>query len=147
MKLEIVQLESGKFEVQGQEVSRAFAEGVMLAGLFASCGRNVDRIVSICDQYVEAGLSLDSFPAENRKAHLLRNEIAREEEKRRKANEFFSERSRQMAEAYDPLVIARKKAEREVREAAIREHGRSIRAARSGNGRAFMGHEEGDTWA
>lgn len=147
MKLEIVQLESGKFEVQGQEVSRAFAEGVMLAGLFSSCGHNVDRIVSICDQYEEAGLSLDSFPAENRKAHLRRNEIAREEEKRRKDHEFFSARAAEMKDAYDPLVIARKKAEREVREAKIREHGRSIRAARSGNGRAFMGHEEGDTWA
>lgn len=146
MKLNIVRLSETKFEVQGQEVTKDFAEGVMLSGLFASCGRNVDRMAEVCDQYEAAGLSPKGFADEYRKVSLHRAEIAREEDKRRQDAEFFAERNRQMAEARDPLAIARKKAEREAKEAKIRAHGQAIRAARSGGGRALMGYDENDTW-
>ncbi|MBK3477443.1 hypothetical protein JJD66_15250 [Pseudomonas sp. MF6751] len=146
MKLNIVRLSETKYEVQGQEVSKEFAEGVMLSGLFAACGRNIDRMTEICDQYEAAGLSPKAFAEEYRKVSIQRAEIAREEAKRRKDAEFFSERNRQMSEACDPLAIARKKAEREAKEAKIRAHGQSIRAARSGGGRALMGYDENDTW-
>lgn len=146
MKLNISRLSESKYEVQGQEVTKEFAEGAMLAGLFAACGRNVDRMTAICDQYEAVGLSPRGFPEEFRKVSIQRAEISREEEKRRKDAEFFTERNRQMAEARDPLAIARKKAEREAREAKIRAHGQSIRAARSGGGRALEGYDPDDTW-
>ncbi|MCU0209151.1 MULTISPECIES: hypothetical protein [Pseudomonas] len=146
MKLNIVRLSETKYEVQGQEVTKEYAEGAMLAGLFAVCGRNVDRMADVCDQYEAAGLSPKAFPVEYRKVGFLRAEIAAEAEKRRKDTEFHRERARQMNEANDPLAIARKRAEREAKEAKIRAHGQAIRAARSGNGRALMGWDENDTW-
>lgn len=146
MKLNIVRLSESKFEVQGQEVTREFAEGAMLAGLFASCGRNVDRMATICDQYEDAGLSPKAFAEEYRKVSLQRAELARAAAKAKQDAEFFNERQRQMNEALDPLAIARKKAEREARDAKIRAHGNSIRAARSGGGRAMEGYDPNDTW-
>lgn len=146
MKLNITRLSETKYEVQGQEVTKEFAEGAMLAGLFAACGRNVERMTEICDQYEAVGLSPRGFHEEFRKVSLQRAEVSREEEKRRKDAAFFAERNRQMLEAQDPLAIARKRAEREAKEAKIRAHGQNIRAARSGNGRAFMGHDDNEGW-
>ena len=72
MKLDIVHTDK-TLTVQGQAVTKAYAEGVMLAGLIAAVGKNHGAITSIIKQYIEAGLSTASFPEQTA---VARDEIA-----------------------------------------------------------------------
>ena len=56
MKLDIVHTDK-TLTIQGQTVTKAYAEGVMLAGLLAAVGMNHGAITSIIKQFMEAGLS------------------------------------------------------------------------------------------
>ncbi len=63
MQLNIQKVTPETVEVQGQVVSRAYAEGVMLATLIATAGTNKPAQEAIVSQYLDAGLSAGAFPA------------------------------------------------------------------------------------
>ncbi|MFV3402462.1 hypothetical protein ACNFIC_00715 [Pseudomonas sp. NY15463] len=141
MKLNIIPLDTNEFSVQGQTVSREFAEGAMLSGLLASAGKSVPAMANIIDQYEAVGLRATNFPDQLRKVQIDRAARAREEAQRKADAEYFAERAREMATAHDPLVLARKKAERERRASQARQHGEAIRAARGGRPYALEGYD------
>lgn len=144
MNLEIVALPDGKFEVQGQTVHKIYAEGALLAGLFAACHKNVDQMLSIVDQYEAAGLTTAGYPIETRKALLQRASIKRETDKRQADAQWFAERSQQMADAFDPAKLAQKKADREVREGRERANAARLQGSRPSTPYALQGMD--DVW-
>ncbi|KNX77268.1 hypothetical protein DA83_02795 [Pseudomonas sp. 250J] len=132
MELNIKKLPSGEFEVQGQTVTRAFAEGIMLATLMATCEGRVARMVAIADQYEAVGLSIQGARKEASKVAEHRYAQAEAQRKRDQEAQWYAQRAREMASMHDPLEIARAKAKREARDAEIRAYAQSIRAARGG---------------
>lgn len=119
-------------EVQGQNVSIAFAEGVMLSGLIAGCGRNFAKQSVIIEQYMDAGLSVKAFPEVARSVALDRAARSAQEAKRAQEAREHSERVASYATP-SALEVARRRAKREAREAEMRARGAAIRAA---NGRS-----------
>lgn len=131
MKLNIQKATLETVEVQGQTVTRAFAEGVMLSGLIAGCGRDFSKQCAIIEQYIEAGLTTQAFPAVTQSVYRDRAERAAREALRALEAKQHVERFASYAPQSD-LQVARRRAEREAKEAKMREHGARIRAA---NGR------------
>ena len=71
MQLNIQNVTPETAEVQGQTVTRAFAEGVMLSGLIAGAGKNDAKQGAIIEQYLNAGLDTSAFPEATSKVHRL----------------------------------------------------------------------------
>lgn len=140
MHLDIQKLpDPDHFVIQGQTVHRFYAEGALLAGMFAVCHKNIDKMLNIVDQFEAAGLSTRGYPTETRKAHSLRASLKREQDKREADAKWFAERSQQMAAAIDPVKIAERRAERQARDAErhaqfarVRLHGSSVPYALQG---------------
>ena len=132
MKLNIQNKTPETVEVQGQNVTIAFAEGVMLSGLMAGCGFNRIKQAAIIDQYMEAGLSVAAFPDIARsvardRAEQRQLQARREQEAREHAERFASYASP------SALEVARRRAKREALEGEMRARGAAVRAA---NGRS-----------
>ena len=72
MQLNIQNVTPETVEVQGQSVTRTFAEGVMLSGLIAGAGKNDSAREAIVKQYLDAGLIADAFPAVVNAASIAR---------------------------------------------------------------------------
>lgn len=125
-------------EVQGQTVTIAFAEGVMLSGLMAGCGTNRVKQANIIDQYMEAELSVAAFPAIARSVALDRAEERREQARREQEAREHADRFASYATP-SALEVARRRAKREAQEAEMRARGAAIRAA---NGRSTW-----DSWS
>ncbi|KAA8699119.1 hypothetical protein [Pseudomonas proteolytica] len=128
MKLDI-QLSDNSLTVQGQPVTKAYAEGVMLAGLIAAAGKNQSSITAIVRQYIEAGLSTSAFPEQT---SLARQEIKAGEDLRAaqlRDAQFHADRCASY-QAPTRLEVARAREAKEKRAADIRAHGAAIRAAR-----------------
>lgn len=128
MKLDIVHTDK-TLTIQGQTVTKAYAEGVMLAGLLAAVGKNHGAITSIIKQFMEAGLSTSAFPDQTSVARQEIHEAAQREAARQRDAKFHADRFA----SYAPptrLEVARAREAKEKRAAAIREHGNNIRAAR-----------------
>lgn len=127
MNINVSNVTDTKATVCGQEVTREYAENILLPMLVSTAKSNQSAIVKAFD---EAGLSIKAAPDAAREYAL---------EKRREAEE----RARMLAEANahaerlrvpTAREIAQAKADREARAAAIREHGERIRATnRSSN--------------
>ena len=133
MELNIKKLPTNdQFEVQGQPVTRAFAEGIMLTTLLASCEGRVAAMANIADQYEAVGLSIQKAPKEADKVAEYRHAQAKAQAQRDKEAQWYEQRAKEMASMHDPLEIARAKSEREARDAEIRAYAQSLRAARGG---------------
>ena len=132
MQLNIQNVTPETAEVQGQTVTRAFAEGVMLSGLIAGAGKNDAKQGAIIEQYLTAGLDTSAFPEATSK--VLRARAAAERHRQQQIAE-----SQRHAERFAPysmpseLEVARRRAKREALEAKMRAQGAAIRAA---NGRS-----------
>ena len=130
MKLNIVNTPD-RLEVQGQSVTREYAEGVMLAGLFAMAGKNDTKVTEIVRQYRDAGLSTVAFPVETRRALMALAKEDQQEATRAAEAAWFAERAKEQVPP-TPLEAARNRAVKEVRNERIRRMGQETRAARGG---------------
>ena len=132
MQLNIQNVTPETAEVQGQTVTRAFAEGVMLSGLIAGAGKNDAKQGAIIEQYLIAGLDTSAFPEATSK--VLRARAAAERHRQQQIAE--SQRHAERFASYSmpsELEVARRRAKREALEAKMRAQGAAIRAA---NGRS-----------
>ena len=132
MQLNIQNVTPETVEVQGQSVTRAFAEGVMLSGLIAGAGKNDAAREAIVRQYLEAGLSADAFPAVARAVRAREAHAATERQRQIAESRAHAERFASYSMPSE-LEVARRRAKREAREAEHRARGAAIRAA---NGRS-----------
>ncbi|NBB34170.1 hypothetical protein [Pseudomonas sp. BC115LW] len=132
MNLNIQNVTPETVEVQGQIVTRAFAEGVMLSGLIAGAGKNDAALEVIVKQYLDAGLIADAFPAVVRAVRSREAHAAAERERQLAEARAHAER---VASYTTPtaLEVARRRAKREALAAEHRARGAAIRAA---NGRS-----------
>ena len=131
MQLNIQKVTPETVEVQGQVVSRAYAEGVMLATLIATAGSNKPAQEAIVSQYLDAGLSAAAFPAIVRSIEARKLAAEREHAERLKDAREHAERVKSYEST--PLDEARRRAKRQVREDQYRAMGNAIRSA---NGRS-----------
>jgi hypothetical protein len=138
MNLNIQNVTPETVEVQGQTVTRAYAEGVMLSGLIGGAGKNLAAQEAIVKQYLDAGLSADSFPAVVRAVKVSQTRANAERERQLAESRAHAERFASYA-APSPLEVARRRAVREERERKHREMGAAIRAA---NGRSSWSSSE-----
>lgn len=134
MNLNIQNVTPETVEVQGQTVTRAFAEGVMLSGLIAGAGTNKAAQEAIVKQYLDAGLSAAAFPDVVRAVQVSQARASAERERLLAESNAHAERFASYR-ADDPLTVARRRAKREERERKYREMGQAIRAA---NGRSSI---------
>lgn len=132
MNLNIQKVAPETVEVQGQVVTRAFAEGVMLSGLIAGAGTNKAAQEAIVVQYLDAGLSAAAFPAIVRSIASRKARETREQAERIAEANAHAERCKSYQGISD-LEVARRSAAREAREKKIRDMGAAVRAA---NGRS-----------
>lgn len=130
MQLNIVNTPD-RLEVQGQAVSREYAEGVMLAGLLAMAGKNDPKVTEIVRQYRDAGLSTAAFPVETRRAFTIFAREEQQEAKRVSEAAWFAERAKEQVPP-TPLEAARKRSVKEAQNERIRRMGAETRAARGG---------------
>lgn len=130
MKITITQVLKNEVTVSGQTLSREYVENIMLPMLVAQCATVRSRKFEIVKAFDDAGLSLAAIP-----------EVAREYRQDQHAK--ATEKARQQAEAnahaerlreWSPRELAKAKAEREARAAAIREQGERVRAASRNSG-------------
>jgi hypothetical protein len=129
MKITITNVLKNEVTVSGQTMNREYVENIMLPLLMAQCGRNNGTKFGVIAAFDEAGLSLKAIQ-EDAQVYFMtkREEQAKREQAQREAN-AHAERLREAT----PREIAQAKAEREATAAAIREHGRRVRAASRGN--------------
>lgn len=132
MKLNIQNVTPETAEVQGQTVTRAFAEGVMLSGLIAGAGKNDAAKQAIVTQYLDAGLSADAFPDVVRMVNATKARAERERAARQAEANAHAERFKSY-ETGSALAVARRRAAREERERKYREMSQAMRGA---NGRS-----------
>lgn len=132
MKLNIQNVTPETVEVQGQTVTRAFAEGVMLSGLIAGAGTNKAAQEVIVKQYLEAGLSAAAFPDVVRAVNVRHAQASAERERQLAESRAHAERFKSY-ETPSRLDQARRRAAREERE---RKHNAMVQAVRSANGRS-----------
>lgn len=129
MQLNIQNVTPETVEVQGQTVTRAFAEGVMLSGLMAGAGRNETAKADLIAQYLDAGLDpRKAFPKETAKVLSDRAEAAREKARRQAEANAHAERFKSY-QTCSELDVARRRAAREKRERQYQEMSRAVRSA------------------
>lgn len=128
MNLNIQNVTPETVEVQGQTVTRAFAEGVMLSGLIAGAGRNGAAREAIIEQYLDAGLSANAFPEVVRDVKARKARAAAEHERQLAEARAHAERFKSY-ETPSALEVARKRAKREERERKYQEMSRAVRSA------------------
>lgn len=128
MQLNIQNLKKDTVEVQGQTVTIAFAEGVMLSGLIAGCGKNDAKQGQIISQYIDAGLATGAFPDATSKVLTQRRLDAEYTAKMQAEAEAHAVRHKSY-QGISELEVARRKAKRELLEQKHRDRGAAIRAA------------------
>jgi hypothetical protein len=131
MQLNIKNVTPEAVEVQGQTVTRAFAEGVMLASLVGGARHDYEK-AAIVKQYLDAGLSADQFPKVVQRVQQDADRAHADRERRLAESRAHEERFKSY-QGSTPLEHAKRRAAREERERKMREMGQAIRAA---NGRS-----------
>lgn len=129
MNITITKVLKNEVTVSGQTLSREYVESVMLPLLMAQCGRNNGTKFGVIKAFEEAGLSLKAIQ-EDAQVYFMtkREQKAAREQLQREADER-AERLRE----WTPRELAKAKADREARAAAIREQAQRVLAARSRN--------------
>lgn len=127
MNINVSNVTDTQATVCGQEVTREYAENILLPMLVSTAKSKQGAIVKAFD---EAGLSITAVPDAAREYALEKRKEAEERARMLAEAAAHAERCRVPTER----EIAQAKADREARAAAIREHGQRIRAAnRSSN--------------
>ena len=128
MNLNIQNVTPETVEVQGQTVTRAFAEGVMLSGLIAGAGNNAAAREGIVKQYLDAGLSASAFPEVVRAVQARK---AREDAERARLQAEADAHAERFKSYHNPspLEVARKRAARTEREDRYRKMSQAVRSA------------------
>ncbi|QKZ06551.1 hypothetical protein [Pseudomonas eucalypticola] len=129
MNITITKVLKNEVTVSGQTLSREYVESIMLPMLVAQCGTVKGRQFEIIKTFDEAGLSLQAIPDVAREYRQDQHQKAREKALKQAEANAHAERCRE----YTPREIAQAKADREAQNAAIREHGQKILAARRSN--------------
>ncbi|MFT0180554.1 hypothetical protein ACMSIO_08870 [Pseudomonas benzopyrenica] len=129
MNITVSNVTDTKATVCGQEVTREYAEKIILATLIAQCVSHFAQ-AQVVRSFREAGLSTAAVPMAER--HYVQEEAERrQQEARRKAE---AERNAARIDTRTERQMAEEKADKEAKFQAIREHGERIRAStRSSN--------------
>lgn len=124
MNIIITAVTPAKATINGQPLAREYAEGVLLPLLVAAQGKDHGSALKVAQAFATAGLSLQASPVAFRvyRDHLV--EQAQLEARQRAEAQAHAER----CHAPTPKEIAEKKAERERKAQAIRDHGARIRS-------------------
>lgn len=130
MKISITEVTQEFVTVSGQPLARAYVEDIMLPMLMAQCGRDNAAKAPVIAAFIEAGLSVKAI-REDATVYLETKRI--QEAERAQLQREADARAESLRER-TPREIAQAAAEREKRNAAIREHGERIRAASRNNG-------------
>ena len=130
MQITITQVLKNEVTVSGQVLNREYVESVMLPLLMAQCGRNNGAKFSVIKAYDEAGLSLKAIQEDAQVYFITKRE---QKEAREKAQREANEHAESLRE-WSPRELAQAKADRDARNAAIREHGERVRAASRNSG-------------
>lgn len=130
MNINITKVLKNEVTVEGQTLGREYVENIMLPMLVAQCGTVKGRQFEIVKAFDEAGLSLQAIPDVAREYRQDKYEKAQERARLQAEADAHAERCREAT----PREIAQAKADREARAAAIREHARTILAARRTSG-------------
>lgn len=128
MNLNIQNVTPETVEVQGQSVTCAFAEGVMLSGLIAGAGKSAPAQEHIVTQYLEAGLSAAAFPEVVKAVQVRKAREAAERERRLAESRAHAQRFASYATP-SALEAARKRAAREERERKYQAMSQAVRGA------------------
>lgn len=111
-------------EVQGQKLTREYAEGILLPLLVAAQGKNYAGISKVSQAFVTAGLRLEGSPEAVRVYHEHLSEKLAQEARQRAEAKANAER----CYVPTPQEIAAKKAKRQADAEAIKAHGQVIRS-------------------
>jgi hypothetical protein len=113
-------------DIQGQTLTREYAEQILLPLLVASKAQNHAGIIKVVQAFATAGLSLQSVPEAARiyQGHLI--EQQKEKDRLKAEAAAHAERCREPS----AKEIAEYHAEKRRREAEIRAHFEALRAAR-----------------
>ncbi|MCI0993452.1 hypothetical protein [Pseudomonas corrugata] len=130
MNITITKVLKTEVTVSGQTLSREYVENVMLPMLMTQCGRNNGAKFGVIKAFDEAGLSLKAIQEDAQTYFLTKREEADRKARLQAEVNAHAERCRE----HTPREIAQAKADREARNAAIREHGAKIMAARRTSG-------------
>lgn len=124
MNITITAVTPAKATINGQPLAREYAEGVLLPLLVAAQGKDHANIQKMAQAFATAGLSLQASPEAVRvyRDHLA--EQAQLEARQRAEAQAHAER----CHIPTPKEIAERKAERERKAQAIRDHGATVRA-------------------
>lgn len=124
MNITITAVTPAKATINGQPLAREYAEGVLLPLLVAAQGKDHANIQKMAQAFATAGLSLQASPEAVR---VYRDHLAEQAQ--------LAARQRAEAQAHaerchipTPKEIAERKAERERKAQAIRDHGARIRS-------------------
>lgn len=130
MNITITNVLKDEVTVSGQVLNREYVENVMLPLLMAQCGRNNGAKFGVIKAFDDAGLSLKAIQ-EDALTYFV---IKREEADRQARAQLDANEAAERCREWTPREIAQAKAEREARNAAIREHSAKIMAARRHSG-------------
>lgn len=124
MNITITAVTPTKATINGQPLVREYAEGVLLPLLVAAQGRDHAGVFKVAKAFALAGLSLEASPVASRvyRGHLA--EQAQLEARQHAESQAHAER----CHVPTPQEIAEKKAERERKAQAIRDHGARLRS-------------------
>ncbi|MBD8193012.1 hypothetical protein IFR35_16415 [Pseudomonas fluorescens] len=128
MNLNIQNVTPETVEIQGQTVTRAYAEGIMLTTLVTSAGKNEPARNAIVKQYLDAGLSAALFPRVAAAVRQAAFDAAQERARQVAAAEAHAARHRSYHTS-TPLDAARRRAKRLAHEDKMRAMGAAVRAA------------------
>lgn len=124
MSITITAVTPTKATINGQLLAREYAEGVLLPLLVAAQGKDQSGVLKVAQAFASAGLSLQASPMAVR---VYRDHVAEQAQ--------LEARQRAEAQAHasrchipTPKEIAERKAERERKAQAIRDHGAQIRS-------------------
>lgn len=129
MKITITKVLKNEVTVSGQTLNREYVENIMLPMLIAQCGTVKGQQFEIVKAFDEAGLSLQAIPVVAREYRQHLYQEAQEKAQREAEARWHQERCRVPTDR----EMAQAKADRDARNAAIREHGERIRAASRAN--------------
>jgi hypothetical protein len=130
MLINITNVLKNEVTISGQTLRREYVETLMLPLLMAQCGRNNSAKFGVIKAFDEAGLSLKAISEDAQVYFLTKRD---EQAKREKAQREAAAHAERLREA-TPRELARAKADKEARAAAIREQGDRVRAASRNSG-------------
>lgn len=124
MNIIITAVTPAKATINGQPLAREYAEAVLLPLLVAAQGKDQSGVLKVAQAFASAGLSLQASPVAVRVYWDHLAEQAQLEARRLAESQAHAAR----CHIPTPKEIAERKAERERKAQAIRDHGAQVRS-------------------